>query len=47
MNPSRDTCAQLKDYVDEFHPRLLGLTGCPEQLRRLLVICAARAARVL
>ncbi len=29
----RDTVAQLADYVPLFHPRLVGLTGTPRQIR--------------
>ena len=30
IDPERDTPAQLKQYVPNFHPRLVGLTGSPE-----------------
>lgn len=33
VDPERDTVAQLKDYVALFHPRLVGLTGTPEQVQ--------------
>jgi len=33
VDPERDTPAVLADYVAAFHPRLLGLTGSPEQIR--------------
>jgi len=32
VDPERDTPAVLKDYVGAFHPRLVGLTGTPEQV---------------
>ncbi len=32
IDPERDTPAQLADYVKAFHPRLVGLTGTPEQI---------------
>ena len=32
IDPERDTPAVLKDYVASFHPRLIGLTGTPEQI---------------
>jgi protein SCO1/2 len=32
VDPERDTPAVLKDYVAAFHPRLVGLTGTPEQI---------------
>lgn len=41
VDPERDTVAHMKDYVALFHPRLVGLTGKPEQVRE-----AARAYRV-
>ncbi|AWK86766.1 SCO family protein [Azospirillum thermophilum] len=41
VDPERDTVAHMKDYVALFHPRLVGLTGTPEQIRDV-----ARAYRV-
>ncbi|MDQ2103101.1 SCO family protein [Azospirillum isscasi] len=41
IDPERDTVAHLKDYVALFHPRLVGLTGTPEQVK-----AAAKAYRV-
>ncbi|MDB5699161.1 MAG: hypothetical protein JWN69_1965 [Alphaproteobacteria bacterium] len=35
VDPERDTPAILKDYVSAFHPRLIGLTGTPEQIRNV------------
>jgi protein SCO1/2 len=32
IDPARDTPAQLKTYVANFHPRLIGLTGTEEQI---------------
>lgn len=32
IDPERDTAKQLKAYVENFHPRLVGLTGTPEQI---------------
>ena len=32
VDPARDTPAVLKDYVANFHPRLLGLTGSKQQI---------------
>lgn len=32
VDPERDTPEHLKDYVSSFHPRLVGLTGTPEQI---------------
>jgi protein SCO1/2 len=41
VDPERDTPAQLADYVGRFHPRMVGLSGTPEQ-----VADAARRYRV-
>jgi len=34
LDPERDTAARLADYVPLFHPRLIGLTGSAEEIRR-------------
>ena len=34
IDPERDT-RLLKDYVAAFHPRLIGLTGSPEEIRKV------------
>jgi protein SCO1/2 len=31
-DPQRDTPAVLKEYVSNFHPRLIGLTGTPDEI---------------
>eukprot|EP00271_Cylindrocystis_brebissonii_P008956 TRINITY_DN23512_c0_g1_i1.p1 TRINITY_DN23512_c0_g1~~TRINITY_DN23512_c0_g1_i1.p1 ORF type:complete len:380 (+),score=58.40 TRINITY_DN23512_c0_g1_i1:220-1359(+) len=41
IDPERDTVEQVRLYVKEFHPRLVGLTGSPEAVR-----AAARQYRV-
>lgn len=41
IDPKRDTSEQLKMYVAFFDPRLIGLTGTPEQ-----VAAAAKAYRI-
>lgn len=41
IDPERDTPAAMADYVSRFHPRMVGLTGTPQQ-----VAAAARAYRV-
>lgn len=41
VDPERDTVPVLADYVENFHPRLRGLTGTLEEVR-----VAARAYRV-
>ncbi|MGA2568526.1 MAG: SCO family protein [Pseudolabrys sp.] len=33
VDPERDTTAVLAQYVSSFHPRLIGLTGTPGQIR--------------
>lgn len=33
IDPQRDTPAVLKQYVSAFHPRLIGLTGTPAQIK--------------
>jgi len=34
VDPARDTVGVLRDYVANFHPRLLGLTGSEEEIAR-------------
>ncbi|OAY68024.1 Protein SCO 1, mitochondrial, partial [Ananas comosus] len=41
VDPERDTVEQVHDYVKEFHPDLIGLTGTPDEIRQV-----ARAYRV-
>ncbi len=41
VDPERDTVETMHDYVRQFHPRLVGLTGTPEQIAQV-----ARAYRV-
>jgi protein SCO1/2 len=41
VDPERDTVEAMADYVSRFHPRMVGLTGTPQQ-----VAAAARAYRV-
>ncbi|KFG31416.1 SCO1/SenC protein [Toxoplasma gondii GAB2-2007-GAL-DOM2] len=33
VDPQRDTVAQVKSYCEEFHPRLIGFTGTPAQIK--------------
>lgn len=35
IDPERDTPAELTQYVGSFHPRLVGLTGSAEEIRRV------------
>ncbi|XP_044474014.1 protein SCO1 homolog 1, mitochondrial-like isoform X2 [Mangifera indica] len=41
VDPERDTVEQVCEYVKEFHPKLVGLTGSPEEIKKV-----ARAYRV-
>jgi cytochrome oxidase Cu insertion factor (SCO1/SenC/PrrC family) len=41
VDPARDTVEQMKLYASNFHPRLIALTGTPEQ-----IAAAAKAYRV-
>ncbi|MCV2882126.1 SCO family protein [Actibacterium sp. XHP0104] len=33
IDPERDTPEQMKEFTDYMHPRMLGLTGSPEQVK--------------
>jgi len=35
VDPERDTAAHLADYVPMFHPRLIGLTGSADAIRKV------------
>lgn len=35
VDPERDTVARLKEYGAFFHPKILGITGAPDQLTRI------------
>lgn len=41
VDPERDTVEQVSEYVKEFHPKLIGLTGSPDEIKSV-----ARAYRV-
>ncbi|CDP10938.1 unnamed protein product [Coffea canephora] len=41
VDPERDTVEQVREYVKEFHPNLIGLTGNADEIKK-----AARAYRV-
>lgn len=41
VDPERDTVDQVREYVKEFHPKLVGLTGNSDEIRKV-----ARAYRV-
>ena len=36
IDPERDNTKQVKKYIKEFHPKLLGLTGSVDQVSILL-----------
>lgn len=41
VDPERDTIEKIAKYVKEFHPKIIGLTGTPEQISKV-----AKAYRV-
>ena len=45
IDPERDTPERLAAYVPHFHPRLIGLTGNPEQVARAAATYRARYRR--
>ena len=45
VDPERDTPAVLKEYVSAFHPRLVGLTGTPQQIAAMVRRYGAYGAR--
>jgi protein SCO1/2 len=34
IDPARDTVEQMRDYVSNFHPSMVGLTGTEEQIKK-------------
>ncbi|MEM9469124.1 MAG: SCO family protein [Pseudomonadota bacterium] len=34
VDPERDTVETIKNYISLFHPRMIGLTGTPEQVKQ-------------
>jgi cytochrome oxidase Cu insertion factor (SCO1/SenC/PrrC family) len=46
VDPERDTPAHLADYVSAFHPRLIGLTGSPAQVREVALSYKVYYAKV-
>ena len=47
LDPERDTTVHLADYVPLFHPRLIGLTGSAEQIRRVALAYKVYYAKYL
>jgi cytochrome oxidase Cu insertion factor (SCO1/SenC/PrrC family) len=45
LDPQRDTVERLAEYVSSFHPRLIGLTGAPQDIRKLALSYKAYYAR--
>ena len=45
VDPERDTTSVLAQYVGNFHPRLIGLTGTPAQIRAVADTYKAYYAR--
>jgi cytochrome oxidase Cu insertion factor (SCO1/SenC/PrrC family) len=46
VDPERDTPAQMKSYVANFHPRMVGLTGSPEQVAAMAKLYRVFYAKV-
>lgn len=46
VDPERDTAEVMKNYVAMFHPRLVGMTGTPEQIKAVLKGYKIYAAKV-
>ena len=47
IDPARDTVAHLSEYVTYFYPRLVGLTGTPEQVKAAAKAYKVYAAKVV
>jgi protein SCO1/2 len=45
IDPQRDTPEALAEYVSSFHPRLIGLTGAPGDIRKVALAYKAYYAR--
>jgi protein SCO1 len=46
IDPERDTVEHLADYVTAFHPSLIGLTGTPEEIRKVALAYKAFYVKV-
>ncbi len=45
VDPERDTVAVLKEYVGNFHPQIIGLTGSPKQIASVASVYRAYFAK--
>ena len=45
IDPERDTVKKMKDYVDFFHPSLIGLTGTKDQIEKVKKLYKVYAAK--
>ena len=46
VDPERDTPERLSEYVSNFHPEIIGLTGTPEELQTMFDAYGIYAAKV-
>jgi protein SCO1/2 len=46
VDPERDTVPKMKEYVEMFHPSLIGLTGTPEEISHALKTFKIYAAKM-
>ena len=46
IDPERDTVAAMNDYVSLFHPRFIGVTGAPDNIKAMLKDWNVFATRV-
>jgi protein SCO1/2 len=46
VDPERDDVETMKNYVEMFHPRLVGLTGTPEQIEQAKKVYKIYSAKV-
>lgn len=46
VDPERDTVEQMKQYVEQFHPKLVGLTGSMEQTKAVAESFKVYASKV-
>ena len=45
LDPQRDTTERLAEYIGSFHPRLIGLTGTPGDIRKVALAYKAYYAK--